>query len=105
MHVGLGPGVHAQDVEFIAGPNTHGAWLFAQGDLLVTKVNGSGATLIMTSLRAPGGDVLSIKVEKLEGRAEAAASDNALTPKSRIEEPGQIVAAHETISPTRLRCK
>jgi len=71
VHVGLGPGVRSDQVEFIAGPNTHGAWLFAQGDLLVTKVNGSGAALIVTSVRAPGGDVLSIKVEKLEARAEA----------------------------------
>lgn len=72
VHVGLGPGVRSEEVEFVAGPSTHGAWLFSQGDLLVTKVNGSGATLIMTSLRAPGGEVLSIKVERLESRAEAA---------------------------------
>jgi hypothetical protein len=70
VHVGLGPGVRADQVEFIAGPSTHGAWLFAQGDLLVTKVNGSGATLIMTSVRAPGGDVLSITVERLESRSD-----------------------------------
>jgi GT2 family glycosyltransferase len=71
VHVGLGPGVRSEQVEFIAGPSTHGAWLFSQGDLLVTKVNGTGATLIMTSMRAPGGEVLSIKVERLEARATA----------------------------------
>jgi GT2 family glycosyltransferase/glycosyltransferase involved in cell wall biosynthesis len=72
VHVGLGPGVRPEQVEFIAGPNTHGAWLFAQGDLLVTKVIGTGATLVMTSVRAEGGEVLSIKVERLESRASAA---------------------------------
>jgi GT2 family glycosyltransferase len=71
MHVGLGPGVRSDQVEFIAGPSTHGAWLFSAGDLLVTKVNGSGATLILTSVRAPGGEVLSIKVERLDERSEA----------------------------------
>ncbi len=71
VHVGLGPGVRSDQVEFIAGPSTEGAWLFAQGDLLVTKVSGTGATLIMTSMRAPGGEVLSIKVERLEARAAA----------------------------------
>jgi GT2 family glycosyltransferase len=71
VHVGLGPGVRPEDVEFVEGPNTNGAWLFTQGDLLVTKVKGQGATLVMTSVRAPGGDVLSIKVEKLESRADA----------------------------------
>ncbi len=77
VHVGLGPGVQPDHVEFIAGPNTQGAWLFAPGDLLVTKVNRAGATLVMTSVRAPGGDVLSIKVERLESRAEAAAAAEA----------------------------
>ena len=72
VHVGLGPGVRPEQVEFVAGPSTHGAWLFAQGDLLVTKINSPGATLIMTSVRAPGGEVLSIKVERLEAHADAA---------------------------------
>jgi hypothetical protein len=74
VHVGLGPGVRTDQVEFIAGPSTHGAWLFAQGDLLVTRVNASGATLVMTSVRAPGGEVLSIKVERLDSRTDAAAA-------------------------------
>jgi hypothetical protein len=72
MHVGLGPGVHSEQVEFISSPSTHGAWLFAASDLLVTRINGKGATLILTSVRAPTGDVLSIKVERLDARAESA---------------------------------
>jgi len=87
VHVGLGPGVRAEQVEFIAGPSTHGAWLFAQGDLLVTRINGSGATLIMTSVRAPGGEVLSIKVERLESRADAIAA-----PAAASAEPPAAVA-------------
>jgi hypothetical protein len=71
VHVGLGPGVRTEDVEFVAGPNIHGAWLFSQGDLLVAKVNGNGAALVLTSVRAPGGEVLSITVERLEARADA----------------------------------
>jgi hypothetical protein len=77
VHVSLGPGMRSDQVEFIAGPSTHGAWLFAQGDLLVTKVNGTGATLVMTSVRAPGGEVLSIKVERLESRGDAAPAQRA----------------------------
>jgi GT2 family glycosyltransferase len=74
VHVGLGPGTRADQVEFIAGPSTHGAWLFAPGDLLVTRINTLGATLVMTSVRAPGGDVLAIKVERLESRADEPAA-------------------------------
>ena len=70
MHVGLGPGVGADQVEFIAGPGTAGAWLFAQGDVLVAKVNGTGATLILTSVRDSQGEVLSIEVERLESRSK-----------------------------------
>jgi GT2 family glycosyltransferase/glycosyltransferase involved in cell wall biosynthesis len=73
IHVGLGPGVSAEQVEFIAGPSTHGAWLFAPGDLLVTRINGTGATLILSSLRAPSGEVLSIRVERLDNRSDVLA--------------------------------
>jgi GT2 family glycosyltransferase len=74
VQVGLGPGVRSEQVEFITGPSTQGAWLFAPGDLLVAKVIGAGATLILTSVRAPGGQVLAIKVERLDARADASAS-------------------------------
>jgi hypothetical protein len=74
LHVGLGPGVRSDQVEFVAGPSTHGAWLFTPGDLLVTKINGTGATLVMTSVRAPGGEVLSIAVERLGSRGDIAAA-------------------------------
>jgi GT2 family glycosyltransferase len=75
VHVGLAPGVRTEEVEFVAAPSTHGGWLFSKGDLLVTKVNGSGATLVLTSMRAPGGEVLSIKVERLEARADGVAGE------------------------------
>jgi GT2 family glycosyltransferase len=74
MHVGLGPGVRSEQVEFISSPSTHGAWLFSATDLLVTRINGAGATLILTSVRAPAGEVLSIKVERLDSRIDAAES-------------------------------
>jgi len=89
VHVGLGPGMRSDQVEFIAGPSTHGAWLFTHGDLLVTKVNGTGATLVMTSVRAPGGEVLSIKVERLESRGDA----NPL-PRTGTDMSNQPTAAH-----------
>jgi hypothetical protein len=79
MHVGLGPGVRSDQVEFIAGPATAGAWLFAKEDLLVTKVANSGATLILTSVRGPGGQALTIKVERLDNRVEEAVAPATLS--------------------------
>ena len=35
LHVGLGPGVAFDQVEFVAGPSTNGAWLFAHWPALV----------------------------------------------------------------------
>jgi len=48
--------------------------MFTQGDVLVAKVNGSGATLILTSVRSASGDVLSIEVERLEVRSQVTAA-------------------------------
>jgi hypothetical protein len=92
--------VRSEQVEFIEGPSTHGAWLFAQGDLLVTKINGGGATLIMTSIRAPAGEVLSIKVERLDARAAAVdttrlAPTNAPAPS--IAQPAGYAAADASL--------
>jgi GT2 family glycosyltransferase len=70
MHVGLGPGVRSEQVEFLASASTHGGWLFSATDQLVARVNGNGAVLVLTSVRAPTGDVLTIKVERLESRIE-----------------------------------
>ncbi len=70
MHVGLGPGVDGRQVEFVGSPGTEGAWLFSHGDMLVAKVV-ENATLVLTSVRAANGDVLSIEVERLGSRAPA----------------------------------
>ncbi len=106
VHVGLGPGVRSEQVEFIAGPSTHGAWLFAPGDLLVTKVNGAGATLILTSVRAPGGEVLSIEVERLDARANAAsapaASATPPAPFKVVDGPGRKPSGKATVKDQNL---
>ena len=75
VQVSLGPGVRSDQVEFIDGPANQGTWLFAPGDLLIAKINDRGATLILNSVRAPQGDVLSIKVERLEARGAQSAAE------------------------------
>jgi GT2 family glycosyltransferase len=96
VHVGLAPGVRTEEVEFVAGPSTHGGWLFAKADLLVTKVNGSGATLVLTSVRAPGGEVLSIKVERLEARADGLAGESTAASHAKTsQERGAAAKLHD----------
>ncbi|HEY1314552.1 MAG TPA: hypothetical protein VGE92_11775, partial [Steroidobacteraceae bacterium] len=65
---------------FIQGPQTAGAWLLAREDYLVTKVHGVGATLVLTSVRGPGGETLSIKIERLDARIDAVAASPAPPP-------------------------
>jgi len=80
MHLSLGPGVKAEQMQFMEGPAGHGAWLFAATDQLVAKVAAGGATLILTSVRAPGGEVLSIKVERLNARLDSTLAFSAPVP-------------------------
>jgi hypothetical protein len=80
MHIGLGPGVGSSRVEFVAGLSTEGAWLFAKEDCLVTKVQGSGVTLVLTSVRGPGGETLSIRVARLDDAVEPDSARRALQP-------------------------
>ncbi len=93
LHVGLGPGVAFDQVEFVAGPSTNGAWLFAPEDLLIAKVKSSGATMVLTSVRDASGAVLSIKVERLDTRtdvlATAASARKAVLAGGRLGRPGR----------------
>jgi glycosyltransferase involved in cell wall biosynthesis len=92
MHVGLGPGVRADHVDFLEGPHTTGAWLFAQEDSLVARVHGAAATLVLTSLRGPGGETLSIKIERLDARGDA--------PTATAVPPTAAQAVRTTAAPT-----
>ncbi|HLZ98170.1 MAG TPA: glycosyltransferase, partial [Steroidobacteraceae bacterium] len=94
MHVGLGPGVRSDQVEFLSGPSTDGAWLFAHEDMLITKVGAAGAALVLTSVRARGGEVLSVKVERLDGRSEleTAVAEVARTPAAKAKNGSTSVA-------------
>ena len=65
LHVGIAPGVVTAEVEFTAGAATHGGWLVTQNDVLTVRVLGTGATLLLTSVREPGGAVISVKVERV----------------------------------------
>ncbi len=104
MHVGLGPGVRSEQVEFISSPSTHGAWLFSATDLLVTRINGAGATLILTSVRAPAGDVLSIKVERLDTRIDAAEpAGPAAQPLPAVPAAAVVAAARDAKAPVPVQ--
>src|SRR5438067_13746985 len=50
LHVGLGPSVPADAVDFLSGRDVGGRWLYAAGDMLVAKFVDRSVTLWLTSL-------------------------------------------------------
>jgi hypothetical protein len=86
LHVSVGPGVPATQVEFVAGHADRGNWLFAAEDLLVAKVKGAGVTLVLTSVRAADGRALSIKVERL-GAATTTLAAAVANPPAAVTAP------------------
>jgi GT2 family glycosyltransferase/glycosyltransferase involved in cell wall biosynthesis len=60
------PGGSADNVEFMSAPGGNGSWLCRPSDMVVARVAERASTLLLTSLRAPGGPMLSIEVERLD---------------------------------------
>jgi GT2 family glycosyltransferase/glycosyltransferase involved in cell wall biosynthesis len=100
LHVGLGPGVRAEQVDFVQGHKTEGAWLFAREDYLVANVHGVGATLVLTSVRGPGGETLSIKIERLDARIDAVAAASAGPPVAEAS-PAEAAAPPREAAPAK----
>src|SRR3954451_23670387 len=62
LHVGLGPSVPADGIQFLSGRDDGGHWLYAAGDILVAKIVDRPVTLLLTSVRAAGTQPLDIEV-------------------------------------------
>lgn len=117
VQVGLAPGVVAEHVDFISGPHTKGTWLCEPGNMIVAKISGGPATLIVTSISHAGGQPLAIEVERLDGRSMADDPDTKTTnasthsPLRSLPLPGngQRVAIATPLQPesrpTDIRCE
>jgi len=92
VQVGLAPGTVSENVQFIAGPRTTGTWLCEPGNMIVAKISGAPATLIITSIRKTGGQPLAIDVERLDGRGTA--SDDVARPAPEPAAPPVPAIAH-----------
>lgn len=79
LQVSPAPGIPADRVQLIPSQNTNSNWLTATGDLLVAKVHAPAATVVLTSVRAPGSPELAVKVERLTGSSVGAEQPRAAT--------------------------
>jgi hypothetical protein len=89
IHVGFGPGVRAGQIEFMSAPDASGSWLYTKDDALITRINGSGATLMLTSVKSLTGEVLSVKIQRLDSRADNDVASRPAVAKSTAEDSAQ----------------
>jgi hypothetical protein len=80
LHVGLGPNIPADGIEFLSGRDDGGHWLYAAGDILVAKIVDRPVTLLLTSVRAAGTQPLDIEVDRLDARSEPRPAGEAVAP-------------------------
>jgi len=80
LHVGLGPNIPADGIEFLSGRDDGGRWLYAAGDILVAKIIDCPVTLLLTSVRAAGTQPLDIDVDRLDARSEPRPAGEAAAP-------------------------
>ncbi len=71
VNLSVAPGGPAGNVEFMSAPGGTGGWLCQSSDMVVARVAHRPATLLLTSLRAPDGPLLSIEVERLNSNSPA----------------------------------
>lgn len=85
MHVGPGPGNRGGTLEFLVGPGIRNNWLSDAGDVVVCRVSGGPASILLTSLRAPGTAALDVEIQRVDGRSTLGPQ---LQPLGAVEEGG-----------------
>jgi GT2 family glycosyltransferase/glycosyltransferase involved in cell wall biosynthesis len=95
LQVAPAPMRSAGTIEFLSGPSTMDRWLTATGDVLTAKVSGAPVAVIMTSLRGPDSDVLSIDIRRLDAPAPVEApAEPAPQPAAAISGPRIATRVH-----------
>ena len=66
VHIGVGPGVPEEQVEFMSGRRNGAGWIYDHRDVLVLKINTPGTHILISTLRAPDMAALHVNVEKMD---------------------------------------
>lgn len=74
IQVAVAPGISTDNVEFMTGLRTEGAWLFDQRDMLIVKVKVHATPMLVTSFSMAGLTPLALHVERIDQRRPAAAA-------------------------------
>ncbi|MBV9586875.1 MAG: hypothetical protein JO213_18530 [Alphaproteobacteria bacterium] len=84
LHVGLGPNIPTDGIEFLSTRDDGAHWLYAPGDMLVAKVIDQPVTVLLTSVGAAGMQPLAVDVNRLDPRSDSATTET----HARDERPG-----------------
>lgn len=66
VQVGVAPAQSDATVEFVSRATTNDRWLARSRDMIIARISGGGASLMLTSVRKPFSPVLAVDVRRLE---------------------------------------
>jgi hypothetical protein len=75
LQLGLAPVRPVGNVDFITGASTLDRWLARDSDMIIVKITGGEASLLLTSLRYPSSPALAVDVKRLNADIQASASN------------------------------
>ncbi len=68
LHVGIGPGVSAGDIDIMGRAGETAGWLVRGGDFLVLRLRAERTQVLVTSLQDGLGNALTVRAERLDSR-------------------------------------
>ena len=74
LQVGVAPAKNPGNVEFLTKATALDGWLVYETDMIILKISGGNASLLLTSLRTPDSPVLNVDVRRLA--VEAGSPEN-----------------------------
>ncbi len=96
VQVGVVPASSEGTVEFVSRVQTTDRWLSRERDMIIAKISGGNASLMLTSLREPDSPMLGINIQRLN--ADAPFSDH----QDGQPNDGQSIPAHILLHIHRL---
>jgi GT2 family glycosyltransferase/glycosyltransferase involved in cell wall biosynthesis len=97
LQVGLAPGKSEGTAEFLTNATTVDRWLAGSSDMVIVRIFGGSASLLLTSLRSPSSAVLAIEVRPVDAPPRAVDPESAASQSAHTAPSGALpvhIVAH-----------
>jgi GT2 family glycosyltransferase len=97
LQVGLAPGKSEGTAEFLTNATTVDRWLAGSSDMVIVRISGGSASLLLTSLRSPSSAVLAIEVRPVDAPPQSVDPESAAGQAARSGASGGLpvhIVAH-----------